>query len=491
MRTVMPQLLEAPLNPISVMGIRIDSVTNAQTLDIIDHMVRSRQPHQIVTANLNFLAQAQSDVELRRILLESQLVLCDGTPLLWFSRWLRHPLPERVAGSDLVPQLVARSAAQGHRLFFLGSTPEIVARCVENVKARHPSLPEPGFYAPPFADLFSMDHESICAKVRAYAPDILLVAMGCPKQEKWIAMHRRSLGVPVAIGIGATIDFLAGHVVRAPIWMRRTGIEWFFRLLQEPRRLFGRYFGDFFVVKASIRRHLSLFRHGLQTGAVCESSLATPRGNPIRHTVMAGGLEETLIRLSPGFKKLAQGVPDHWILDLSKVTTVDIAGIGMICDLWRRLREARKLLVLVGLSSVAREAMDIMRLDEILCVDPDLEAAQRRIARWEETQGPMVAARNEGDTLHLSWEGEVTVADIAKVADQTLAGLQAGGCRKCVLGLQRTSFIDSSGLRLVRQLAEAAASKQVLFEVQGAPPALSGLVAKAARLPNVPKQLGS
>lgn len=473
------------------MGIRIDTVTNSQTLDIIDHMVRSRQPHQIVTANLNFLALAQRDVELRRILLESQLVLCDGTPMLWFSRWLRHPLPERVAGSDLVPQLVARSAAHGHRLFFLGSTPEIVARCVENVKARHPSLPEPGFYAPPFADLLSMDHESICAKVRAYAPDILLVAMGCPKQEKWIAMHLRSLGVPVSIGIGATIDFLAGHVARAPVWMRRTGIEWLFRLLQEPRRLFGRYFGDFFVVKASIRRHLARFRGASPSGGCTEKILSTPAGQAIRHTVLTGALEEHVLPGSAGFKNLAQGVPEHWILDLSGLSTVDIAGVGVLCDLWRRLREARKLLVLVGLSPVAREAMEIMRLDEIFCLEPDLDAAQKRIARWEASLGPIVATRTEGQTLVISWEGEVTVADASKVADQTLAGLQASDCERCVLCLQQARFIDSSGLRVVRLLADAASREQVSFEVRGAPPALNGALAKAARSAEVSKQPGS
>lgn len=229
--------------PVAVLGVPFDPVTISETLEIIGRMVASRRPHQIVTANVDFLVQAREDVELRRILLDAHLVLCDGTPVRWASKLLGNPLPERVAGADLVPRLIRIAAEKKLRLFFLGGTNDSMARAIANVKAMHPGIVIEG-YSPPFHPLLEMDHEEIKTRIAAARPDLLFVAFGCPKQEKWIAMHYQSLGVPVAIGVGGTIDFLAGHLKRAPIWMQRTGTEWLFRLAQEPRRLFRRYARD-------------------------------------------------------------------------------------------------------------------------------------------------------------------------------------------------------------------------------------------------------
>ncbi|HVS52168.1 MAG TPA: WecB/TagA/CpsF family glycosyltransferase, partial [Opitutaceae bacterium] len=233
--------------PVSLLGVPFDNVTIAEALARIDAMIAARIPRYVVTANVDFLVQAQHDVELRRILLEAELVLCDGTPLLWASRWLGNPLPERVAGSDLAPSLLANAARRGHRVFLLGAGPGIAAEAAARLQRQYPALNLVGHYAPPFAALLEMDHAEIARRVCAAQPDILLVSFGCPKQEKWIAMHFRSLGVPVSIGVGATIDFLAGRVRRAPGWMRRSGTEWLFRLALEPRRLFRRYARDIFV----------------------------------------------------------------------------------------------------------------------------------------------------------------------------------------------------------------------------------------------------
>src|SRR5581483_3525673 len=173
-------------------------------------------------------------------------ILCGRTPLLWASRWLGTPLPERVAGSDLVQQLIQREAEKGHRLFLLGASPEAGSQAAENLRQQYPGLAV-DHYAPPFQRLLEMDHDEICRRIAAFRPHVLFVSLGCPKQEKWIAMHYRLLGVPVSIGVGATIDFLAGRMKRAPRWMRHVGLEWAFRLLQEPRRLFRRYTKDLWV----------------------------------------------------------------------------------------------------------------------------------------------------------------------------------------------------------------------------------------------------
>ncbi|MEO5958814.1 MAG: WecB/TagA/CpsF family glycosyltransferase, partial [Opitutaceae bacterium] len=228
----------------SVLGVPFDNVTIAEAVTRIDRMVASRQPHYVATANVDFLMQAHHDVELRRILLEADLLLCDGTPLVWASHLLGNPLHERVAGSDLAPSLIRHAAAKGHRIFFLGAAPGVAAAAADRLRKEFPTLNIVGAYAPSYAELLAMDHPEITRRIREAQPDILLVSFGCPKQEKWIAMHYRSLGVPVSIGVGATLDFLAGRVRRAPAWMRRSGTEWIFRLLQEPRRLYRRYVRD-------------------------------------------------------------------------------------------------------------------------------------------------------------------------------------------------------------------------------------------------------
>jgi len=227
----------------AILGVRFDQVTLAEAVERIDEMVLSAEPHYVVTPNVDFLVQAGRDELLRQILLDAHLVLCDGTPLVWASRWLRNPLPERVAGSDLAPQIIRLAAERNYRLFFLGATPEANAEAVAKVRAQFPSL-EISQFSPPFRPLAEMDHEEIGRRIRAAQPHILFAAFGCPKGEKWMAMNYRSLGVPVMVSVGATIDFLAGRVKRAPVWMQRGGVEWVFRLGQEPRRLFRRYAAD-------------------------------------------------------------------------------------------------------------------------------------------------------------------------------------------------------------------------------------------------------
>jgi N-acetylglucosaminyldiphosphoundecaprenol N-acetyl-beta-D-mannosaminyltransferase len=230
--------------PIAILGVPFDNVTRAEAIQRIEAMITSRKPHYLVTPNVDFLVQARRDIELRRILFEAHLVLCDGTPLVWASRLLGNALPERVAGADLVPSLIQVAAQKKYRLFLLGASVDSAEQAVTRLEERYPGIVIAGHYSPPFNQLLEMDHQAIRNRILAAEPDLLFVSFGCPKQEKWVAMHYRSLGVPVTAGVGATIDFLAGKVVRAPVWMQRSGTEWMFRLAQEPRRLFRRYLTD-------------------------------------------------------------------------------------------------------------------------------------------------------------------------------------------------------------------------------------------------------
>src|SRR5262245_11661022 len=212
-----------PVLPISMLGVPFPHVTLAQTVARAEAMVAARNAPQIVTANVDFLVQARTDDELRRIFIDAPLVLCDGAPLVWASRLLGNPLPERVAGADLTPRLIEVAARKGWRLYFLGGAEAVTAQAVATLEARFPGVQICGHYSPPFVPLEEMDHDDIIRRVREARPDILFVSFGCPKAEKWIAQHASALGVPVMIGVGGTVDFLSGRIKRAPVWMQRAG----------------------------------------------------------------------------------------------------------------------------------------------------------------------------------------------------------------------------------------------------------------------------
>jgi N-acetylglucosaminyldiphosphoundecaprenol N-acetyl-beta-D-mannosaminyltransferase len=229
---------------VAILGVPFHPTTLRAAVDRIESMVADGGAHYVVTPNVDFLVKAGRDAELRRILVRADLVLCDGKPIVWASRWLGGALPGRVAGSDLIPLLLQRAEELGWRIFLLGGSPEVAAEAARRVSAAHPSLPEVAHFSPPYGPLVGIGNDEIIERVRAARPDIMLVCFGCPKQEKWIARNLHLLGVPVMIAAGATIDFLAGRKIRAPAWMQRSGTEWLFRLLQEPRRLARRYADD-------------------------------------------------------------------------------------------------------------------------------------------------------------------------------------------------------------------------------------------------------
>jgi N-acetylglucosaminyldiphosphoundecaprenol N-acetyl-beta-D-mannosaminyltransferase len=227
-----------------ILGVPFDRMTLAGAVDRIESMVAEGGTHYVVTPNVDFLVKARRDPELHAVLARADLVLCDGKPLVWASRLLGDALPCRVAGSDLVPSLLQRAAERGWRIFLLGGGPGVASDAASRIASAHPGLPEIAHFSPPYRPLGEMDDAEIIGRVRAARPHVMLVCFGCPKQEKWISRHRGELDVPVLIGAGGTIDFLSGRIARAPVWMRRSGTEWLFRLLQEPRRLALRYADD-------------------------------------------------------------------------------------------------------------------------------------------------------------------------------------------------------------------------------------------------------
>lgn len=227
-----------------VAGVRIDSVDLKSAVDLIESAVTDRSPMQVATVNLDFLVRAQRSVELRRVLDGSNLNVADGMPVVWLSKLAGRPLPGRTAGSDLVPLALQRLAVIGARVFLFGGERAVALEASRRLVDAYPGLVIAGHCEPPFAAIERMPNRSIIRLIQAARPDVLLVALGNPKQELWIARHRQALGVSVAMGVGCTLDLLARKARRAPRWMQRSGFEWLFRLAQEPRRLFLRYVMD-------------------------------------------------------------------------------------------------------------------------------------------------------------------------------------------------------------------------------------------------------
>jgi exopolysaccharide biosynthesis WecB/TagA/CpsF family protein len=353
-----------PELPIAILGVSFDPMTLASAIDRIGTMVDSRRPHFVVTPNVDFLVQAQTDAGLHQILASADLVLCDGKPLVWASRWLGNALPGRVAGSDLTPLLLQRAAERGWKLFLLGGAEGVGAEAAQRIAADHPTLAAVGHYSPPLRPLAQMNHAAILARLHAARPDIVLVCFGCPKQEKWIFQHYREAGVPVMIGAGGTVDFLAGRLKRAPPWMRRLGLESFFRLGQEPRRLFRRYAGDFFRFVPSLlaqRWHLP-GRAGKKPPSA-NVLFSTPMTYGLR-VQAAAQLHHAGLQEAPAFWAHAVGQQGHCLIDLSTVTSIDSTGLAFLAHWQRRLALGQRNLILFRPSAAVRSALARMHLTE-------------------------------------------------------------------------------------------------------------------------------
>lgn len=221
---------------------RIDDVTMSEAIAHLCQLVAAGHPEYVVTPNVDHLVKLEDDPHFRMIYDQAALVLADGMPLLWASRLLGTPLRAKVSGSDLFVEFAAEAARRGLRLYFLGGRSGAAARAAEVLTERFPGLVVCGVDSPPFGfDRDEAQNHRVVARIRAARPDVLFVGLGAPKQEKWIHRWRLAAGVPVSIGVGVSFEFVAGLVQRAPRWMQRTGLEWAWRLLMEPRRLWRRY----------------------------------------------------------------------------------------------------------------------------------------------------------------------------------------------------------------------------------------------------------
>jgi N-acetylglucosaminyldiphosphoundecaprenol N-acetyl-beta-D-mannosaminyltransferase len=229
---------------VRVNGIPIRRIGMGDTITMVQRGVRAGLPMQICTVNLDFLVNARLDDEVRAVLQESDVNVADGAPVVWLSRFVGKDVPERVAGADLFPALLGVAARLGVPVFLLGGEDGVAAACADAIRIRWPRIPAVEWFEPPRQSLDEMDSDDIVRRINASGARLLFVALGHPKQDKWIRRHRGSLGPVVAMGVGCSFDVFVGRTRRAPIWMQHSGLEWLYRVASEPRRLFRRYARD-------------------------------------------------------------------------------------------------------------------------------------------------------------------------------------------------------------------------------------------------------
>ena len=234
----------------------VDNLTMGEAINETDRLICERKHAYIVTPNMDHIVLMEKDLLFKEIYENADLILTDGKPLLWIAKSLGTPIKEKISGSDFFPEMCKLAAKNGYKIYILGAAEGVAAKAAENLKNKYKGLQIAGTYSPPIG--FEKDKDevkSIIDKINVSGADILAVALGSPKGEKFIYRIRDRIEVALSISIGATIDFEAGNVKRAPKWMSNVGLEWLYRITQDPGRLIKRYWDDATSIVPIVRKY--------------------------------------------------------------------------------------------------------------------------------------------------------------------------------------------------------------------------------------------
>lgn len=223
----------------------VNNLSMDETLNEICRLVDNKQKSYVVAINVDVVMKMEKDQYLKKITDEADLTLVDGKPLVWIAKWHKHPVKAKISGSDLVPELCKVAAERGYSVYIIGGAEGVAEKAKRNLERNLAGIKIVGTYSPPFGfEKNEIELQKINTVISDGHPDLVIVCFGCPKQEKWIYENYMKYNGTVSICAGATVDFLAGNVNRAPKWMADHGFEWMYRLFQEPKRLFKRYLVD-------------------------------------------------------------------------------------------------------------------------------------------------------------------------------------------------------------------------------------------------------
>ena len=471
-----------------ILGIPIDNLTLEEAVNriftLIDAYRSDGVPRQVATVNVDFIVNTLTwkpegvrHPELLDILRRADMVTADGMPLVWLSRLLGCPLKERVTGADMVPALAAEAARRGKSLFFLGGRNGIGQQAATLLQQRNPGMIIAGVSSP-FVSTegeqltdFELEDAAIIEEINAARPDILLIAFGNPKQELWFARNAPRLRVPLSIGIGGTYEFIVGTVSRAPIWVQKTGMEWIYRILMEPRRLWKRYAIGLakFVLHAwpLIRLHRADRKRIALQPQASRPTASTPRRieQSCWVVTLPPRLDALAVKsLEPDIEHVHRS-DDNLILDFIQVDLVDASGLGFLVRLWRQNLKTAGKVYLVSFNAHVLEFLRFNRVADLFKerLFNNQETALSHI-RAESKQSvslpPYTVSFLPNGTGILALCGRLDAAAVKNFPfDQILAQLSE---YNCILDLRELDFADSSGLvafhRIQRQVTKGGRS---------------------------------
>ncbi len=466
--------LTEQLPEVMILGVPVDNLSLDSTVHRILSMIKGYQldwrPRQVVTVNVDFLMNSLSWLpfgparhpELLEILRNADLVTADGMPIVWLSRLLNAPLQARVTGADLVSSLAKKVAQTGHSVYFLGGKGSIGQQAADKLIKEYPGLNVVGVDSPfvytEGEEMLEADEQdkAILEKINKVKPDVLLVGFGNPKQELWFNRNSHKLKAAVTIGIGGTYEFIVGNVSRAPVWVQNSGFEWFYRILQDPKRLWKRY--AIAIPKLCVITIPLLLSNLLQREKKRE--LIHDKKNYLSDIVQGLNSYEVKIKLSKRLDSNSmQIIIDNWenyllgrknlLFDFIDVEMIDSNALGMLVRLYKRAQRNQ-----VSVSSIGLINDDVIRLLKLTHVwdlfnesetreEPPLFFPEKN-KNANNNKNIIISEQNEKLTI-ANLVGRLDASAIALMDfDESIKLLGAGDC---ILDLSSLSFLDSTGLR--------------------------------------------
>ena len=478
---------------IIVLGIPVDNLDMNATVErifsMIDSFAADGVPRQVATVNVDFVVNTLTwrldrirHPELIDILRRADLVTADGMPIVWISKLLGTPLTERVTGADLVSCLTEEAARSGKSIYLLGGREGVGEAAAEILTKRYPQLRIAGIDSPfvhvenESLEWAAEDDLPIIDRINRAGPDILLIAFGNPKQEVWFHRNRKKLQVPVSIGIGGTFEFIAGTVRRAPPWIQKTGFEWLFRISQDPKRLWKRYFVGFFKFGLMMLPAIIYDRHRrriMKAGNNDTQDLPSGHAEPVQETIcpsfkilhMPARFDVSFLHSDGGPQLEEQSADTRLVLDFNDTDFIDSSGLGLLVRLWRQSSEQHRSLFFLNVGPVLERFFKLNRMWDLF--------QDRIFSRVEEIGSSMEDAGTRPPFSHaLGMESGIAVLklygrlDAAQMAGLDLDGLLADiGPTHGILDLSELNFVDSSGLALFIKLQKhmTRAEKQLVL----------------------------
>lgn len=454
---------------ISFMGIPIDNVTMEDVIDQIFGMVnafkRDNTPRYVATVNVNFISNTLSwktgrsrHPELIDILRRSNLVTADGMPIVWISKMMDSPIKERVAGSDMVPRIAEEAAKSGNSIFLFGGEPGLAEKASEILKSTYPGLRIAGTYSPVVStegeamlDSAEEDKE-IVDKINKSGADILFIGLGNPKQEIWFERNKSALNVPVSLGIGGSFSFITGDIARAPEWMQKNGLEWLYRIFQDPGRLWKRYFKDFIKLGTCIVFPIVLNKIGNSIIKIRQKKKNLPQiininvrsKEKIVIFNMPGKLTRESIQatkiLIPAFKEFSI------IVNFKNTVHMDLFGMGFLVSIWYHSIANKRHLFVTGINRFLRVFLKYTRMWDICgkVHHDNLDTLIEGINMHNKDNSFHYTTDSDEDLFKIDLYGRLDAENISKLDIEEL--LKVIGKKNCIINLKNLEFVDSTGL---------------------------------------------